>query len=274
MSRGSFGRGSNACHPVGVATWVFVPADRFFAFSNVSAVGARRALTRVAYGETKDAVHVLDVYEPTTGPAKNRPVVLWIHGGGFAKGSRNDPHIVHLARATTSIGFVSVSIDYTLANEHLDPNHPFPYPDYAIAAARDDARTALRFLRAHANEYGIDPKRVAVGGASAGAITALTVAYGSTPANRDEGIRAVVDLWGAFESPTLLQPGDAPLLIMHGTDDHLWMPFEQAVRLRDSAHAEGVPCVFRPLAGKNHGPWEDVDAYLQDDILPFLRHHV
>ncbi len=227
----------------------------------------------VSYGATKDGVHVLDVYEPATGPAEGRPLVVWIHGGAFAYGTRRDPNLVRLARHTASLGFVSVSIDYTLANGGFDEAHPFPYPGASIAKARDDARAAIRFLRTHAGEYGIDPNNIAVGGASAGAITALTVAYGAAPANRDPGIRAVVDLWGALESATLLQRGDAPLLILHGTADQHWMPFAQAERLEHSARTAGVPCTFLPLAGKNHGPWEDLDKYLAD-ITPFLRRNL
>ena len=65
----------------------------------------------------------------------------------------------------------------------------------------------------------------------------------------------------------------APLLILHGTADQLWMPFAHAVALRDSAHDVGVPCEFFPLAGKNHGPWEGLDAYLAD-MTPFLRRYL
>jgi para-nitrobenzyl esterase len=220
-----------------------------------------------------DGVHALDIYSPTTGTPHARPLVMWIHGGGFAKNSRSDPHIIRLAQHSATLGYVSVSIDYTLANPHLDPSHPYPYPWDAVTAARADAAAALRFLRAHATEYNIDPQRVAVGGASAGSMTALELAYGSTPADRDDGILAVVDLWGAMETRTLLQPGDAPLLILHGTADDLWMPYEHALALRDSAHEVGVPCEFFPLAGKNHGPWEGLDSYLAD-MTPFLRRYL
>ena len=65
----------------------------------------------------------------------------------------------------------------------------------------------------------------------------------------------------------------APLVIFHGTADQLWMPYAQALRLRDSARAAGVPCDFNPLPGKNHGPWDGLDAYL-DEIRPFLRAHL
>ncbi|MBX3228295.1 MAG: alpha/beta hydrolase, partial [Labilithrix sp.] len=221
-------------------------------------VGVTRAVT---YGPKED-VHVLDVYTPAGGAATKRPLFVWIHGGAFASGSRRDPHLVRLARHTASLGFVSVSIDYTLANVGFDETRPFPYPGAAVAAARDDARAAIAFMRRRADELGIDPNDVAIGGASAGAITAMAVAYGPAAANRDKGIRAVVDLWGAFQSATMLEPGDAPLLVLHGTADQHWMPFAQAKKLRDSARAANVPCTFIPLPGKNHGPWEGLDEYL------------
>jgi dipeptidyl aminopeptidase/acylaminoacyl peptidase len=76
-----------------------------------------------------------------------------------------------------------------------------------------------------------------------------------------------------MEQKQLLQTGDAPLLILHGTADHQWMPYAQAIRLRDSARTHGVPVTFVPLPGKNHGPWDDLSDYL-DDITPFLRQHL
>jgi acetyl esterase/lipase len=109
----------------------------------------------------------LFIYEPAT-PAP-RPALLWIHGGGYFLGSARDdmfciPFADH-ARCTV------VSVDYRLA-----PEHPFP-------AGPEDCYSALQWIASHSDELGIDPKRIAIGGASAGGGMAAGVAL----MNRDRG---------------------------------------------------------------------------------------
>jgi acetyl esterase/lipase len=83
------------------------------------------------------------------------PALVWIHGGGFIIGSpeQDDAYAFELAR---ELGIVIVSIDYRLA-----PQHPFPTP-------LDDCYTALQWVHTHTQQMGVDPSRIAVGGASAG----------------------------------------------------------------------------------------------------------
>ncbi len=95
------------------------------------------------------------VYRPTT-PAEPLGAIIWHHGGGWVMGDLEG--IDNVARELCEVaGQVVVSVDYRLA-----PEHPFP-------AAVDDARAALRWTALEAaDELGIDPGRVAVGGDSAG----------------------------------------------------------------------------------------------------------
>jgi acetyl esterase/lipase len=94
------------------------------------------------------------VYRPVAG-AGTLPGLLWIHGGGYVLGSiQQDDHMVqHIVEA---VDCVAVSVEYRLA-----PESPFP-------AAVDDCYAALKWMADHAAELGIDPARIAVGGASAG----------------------------------------------------------------------------------------------------------
>lgn len=117
----------------------------------------------VAYlGSGADA-HRLDVYRPTrhAGP---RPVVLYVHGGGFRILSKDSHWVMALAFARQ--GYVVFNINYRLA-----PQHPFP-------AALEDCAEAYRWVLEHAAEFGGDPGRLVLAGESAGAnlVTALTVA--------------------------------------------------------------------------------------------------
>ena len=103
------------------------------------------------------------IFTPEQRSADLAPAVLDIHGGGFAVGplALDDGPNADLVRAT---GAVVVSVDYRLAPEH-------PYP-----AAAEDCYAALRWLVAHAEELGADPRRVAVLGDSAGGGLAATTA--------------------------------------------------------------------------------------------------
>lgn len=102
------------------------------------------------------------VYLPTSvqGPL---PALLWLHGGGYIMGSADAEDL--MAKSITSeIGCAVVSVDYRLA-----PETPYPGPV-------EDCYTALKWLSTHADELGIDPKRIAVGGSSAGGGLAAALA--------------------------------------------------------------------------------------------------
>lgn len=102
------------------------------------------------------------VYQPAldSGP---RGALLWIHGGGMIAGIPEGDHEL-CSRAASELGIVVVNARYRLA-----PEHPFP-------AAIDDLTAALRWLLSSAGELGVDPDRIAVGGASAGGGLAASLA--------------------------------------------------------------------------------------------------
>ncbi len=120
-------------------------------------------LRDISYLPTGEIEHRLDVYRPTSvkGP---RPVVLYVHGGGFRILSKDTHWIMGLAFARR--GYLVVNISYRLA-----PRHPFP-------AAVSDACAAYAWTIANAAQYGGDPSRIILAGESAGAnlVTGLTLA--------------------------------------------------------------------------------------------------
>ena len=117
--------------------------------------------------------------------------LVYFHGGGFVVGSLASHD--HLCRSITSAaGITVISVDYRLA-----PEHPFP-------AAVEDAEAATRFVAANPAEFGVDPKRLAVGGDSAGGNLAAVVA---------------LRLRGKLDAPLALQ-----LLIYPATDADLNTP--------------------------------------------------
>jgi len=132
-----------------------------------------------------------------------RPAVLWMHGGGYILGSP-EVEAVGSSRLARDLGVVVVSPDYRLA-----PEHPFP-------AALDDCMTTLEWMRAHAEELGIDPDRIAVVGASAGGGLAAAVSQRS----HDEGIplRAQVLVYPMLDDRAVLRDDHA------GRGRFLWTP--------------------------------------------------
>lgn len=112
----------------------------------------------VVYGHADGIDLKLDLAQPAMreGPL---PALVFIHGGGWQMGTKNDFEPV--IRQFASEGYVTVSVGYRLA-----PKHPWP-------AQIEDVKCAVRFLRAHADDYGVDPDAIGAIGHSAGAHLAL-----------------------------------------------------------------------------------------------------
>ena len=111
-------------------------------------VDVKRDLLYVKNGHER---HKLDVYLPKKSDGK-RPLVIWIHGGAWRQGSKEGCPAVSLVGR----GFVVASINYRLSGHAVFP------------AQIHDCKAAVRWLRAHADEYGIDPERIGAWGSSAG----------------------------------------------------------------------------------------------------------
>lgn len=133
---------------------------------------------------------MMDIVRPKTasGPL---PAVLMVHGGGFRRGNRESylPMAIRLAER----GYVAATASYRLA-----PRHQFP-------AAVEDVKAAVRFLRANAAKYGIDPERIGTIGGSAGGhlvlmlgLTADVKEFEGTGPNRDQSsrVQCVVNYYG------------------------------------------------------------------------------
>jgi acetyl esterase/lipase len=139
----------------------------------------------------------LDLYYPTQSTAQRFPVIVYIHGGQLLFGDKAAPAGSAAGMwksAATPRGYALVSINY-----RLGPQHKFP-------AMIEDAKCAIRFLRANAATYGIDPDRIGVTGTSSGGYLAALIGL-TGPSAGFEGtgghagvssrVRAVVNEYGA-----------------------------------------------------------------------------
>lgn len=216
----------------------------------------------------------LDVVAPDerTEPA---PAIIWLHGGGWRMQDRKARP--DFARHFASHGFVMVSIDY-----RLTPGTIFPGQLY-------DVRKAVRWIRSHADRYGVDPTRIGLWGSSAGghlaALTGVHSAHtrldGEDSSEVSSAVQAVVEGYGpAFfedqsdESPEAgllggpvrdnlalahaagpvhhVGPDMPPFLILHGTADTL-VPSSHSIALHNALRAAGNDATLYLVEDFGHG---------------------
>ncbi len=228
--------------------------------------------TNVTYGSAvnnsgQTVTLQLDIYEPTGDSVTARPAIVWVHGGSFCCGDKSSPEIVDEASTFARKGYFNVSINYRLEPGGCTASVPTLTCLIAIGEAGEDAQTAVRFLRTNAALYGIDPTRIAIGGSSAGAITALNVGFYSaeTPS---AAVGAAVALSGARLGGTV-NAGDAPSLLFHGTSDVV-VPYQWAVATWTDANAAGLDSFLTSWAGAGHVPYVQHRTEILDQTTNFL----
>jgi acetyl esterase/lipase len=243
----------------------------------------------LAYVPQGDAAQRLDIYLPQRAPDHALPLIMWVHGGGWAAGTKDGCPLVPMV----PLGYVVASVEYRFSQKALFP------------AQIQDCQAAIRWLRANHEKYHIDPDHVGVSGASAGGhLVALLGTAGGKHAfapvggNEDQPdrVQAVCDLFGPSDFNTViaqaradktrnafhfnhgdpysqligvplnsdLAKGDAvspvhyvskdvpPFLILHGTADPL-VPFAQSTELADALRKDGIEVILQPLPGAGHG---------------------
>lgn len=206
----------------------------------------------------------LDVYQPVGDTLPARPAIVWIHGGGFVGGRRS--YMAGVATAYARRGYVTFSIDYRVdsgsrcqAVQDGDTTDPAQVArcTAAIQAAQDDALDAIRWVRDHAATYRIDTTRVAVGGSSAGAVTAINVAQKVNPTHgvvRDRiKVGAALAMSGCNYDLSSIDANDAPISMLHAGHD-IAVPYACARATVNRAKSFGIPArrIFYP-AESGHG---------------------
>ena len=160
------------------------------------AADAPREFRDIAYVEGGHELQRLDLFLP--GKSGPHPLIVYVHGGAWRGGSKKDQPLGKLVAQ----GFAVASVDYRLSTVA-----PFP-------AQMHDIKAAIRFLRAKAGEYGLDVKRFAIAGSSAGGHLAALAGVtggnaeleGSLGAHRDQSsrVQAIISLFGASDLTTIL----------------------------------------------------------------------
>lgn len=231
----------------------------------------------------------LPFYFETPANRPNAPLIVFIHGGGWISGSKDD--CIVAASDFLKAGYAVAAIDYRLA-----PLHPFP-------AAVDDIRSFLRFARGNGHVLGIDPAKIATLGVSAGGHLSLMAASSIDPqerANAAISLSGLTDLTHyrdqhfpiafsfisqflpdedeailAQASPAVqVRPDSAPMLVVHGEEDDI-VPIAQADRMSMASRSAGVRCDLIKIPGEGHTyslpAWREIEKAALSFLSEVLR---
>ena len=253
----------------------------------------------IEFAKIKDHSLKLDLYLPEK--AKESALVVWIHGGGWQKGSKNNCKVKWL----TEHGYSVASISYRLSQIAKFP------------AQLHDCKGAIRWLRANSSKYGYKTNHIVVAGSSAGGHLAALI--GTTSGNqRLEGdvggnlnqrssVAAIIDYYGAtdFILRSKTQPSrankigsvvynllgggadkkvelaklasaayhvtkdDPPLLIFHGDKDNTVL-IDQSEAITKVYKSKGLSVQMNVLSGKKHGGADFYQGENRQRVLKFL----
>lgn len=183
----------------------------------------------------------MDYYRPAPGSVtqidgKEKPTVLFVFGGGFIMGSRNDKFYLPWFKLLTDDGYGVVSVDYRLGLKGVKMKFDLfhildsaKYTKKAVDMGVEDVFAAIRFIIDNKDTLGIDPDNLVISGSSAGAIISLNCMLETcSPTERTailpDGFRfkGLMSFAGAIMSDSGVpkyQTEPGPQLLFHGTDD-------------------------------------------------------
>lgn len=269
-----------------------------------------QAVRNLVYASPQQTNLLLDLYLPEKRAAGPLPVVVWIFGGAFRMGSKDDGQTAG-ALWLTNHGYAVAAFNYRLSQVATFP------------AQTHDCKAAIRFLRANAAKYNLDPNHIAAWGASAGGHLASMLGTSAgdptlegTLGNPDHSsrVQAVVDYFGPTDflqmdahalpngqkhnpadSPesqliggpiqenkektaranpaAYVKSGAPPFLILHGDRDPL-VPVHQSEILFDALRQAGANVTFHKIIGAGHGGPQFNSPVARAMVLAFLDQHL
>lgn len=187
------------------------------------------------YAEKEGENLIIDLYQPENSE-KKRPLIVFMHGGGFAGGSPKNPQEIRFARTAAAKGYNVALISYRLTRKDQSFGCDFEAAGKikTFQLAAEDYMDAVKYLKDHATKFSIDENTIIAGGSSAGAEAVLNAIYNPQlmfgPENpyKDIHFSAVISLAGAIVDARYLTEEQAiPGLFFHGTADQL-VPYATA----------------------------------------------
>tara|TARA_R110000868_G_scaffold30865_1_gene113688 strand:+ start:443 stop:1330 length:888 start_codon:yes stop_codon:yes gene_type:complete len=181
----------------------------------------------------------LDVYSPKKlKETDSLPVVLWMHGGGFAGGKRDNPDEVKMMNYLTENGYIGISISYRLllkdSKKGFGCDCPKTFKLDVFRQATIDYLDAAKYIVENKEILQIDPTKIIAGGSSAGAEGVLNAVYlksffiDDVSKYNNVSFAGLISLAGALvDIDYLSHENTVPTVLFHGTDDNL-VPFGKA----------------------------------------------
>lgn len=211
-------------------------------FSSVS-------INSVNYSDVyNDVRHQMDIYTPNNDTVTNRPVIFYMHGGGFSSGDKNLLDCIDFCTYYAKRGYVAISANYRLSSNTFQFALSQQLQYSTVFEAVADIKGAIRYVRKNhdtGNSLGIDPNSIFIGGYSAGAVLSIHLAYidqvSELPTSPID-VQAIVNNLGGIEGDAgnngysssvngvfsfaggindlnWIDSNDEPLVSVHGTDD-------------------------------------------------------
>lgn len=254
------------------------------------------------YAEKASDSLQLDLYIPDDNRETARPLLLYVHGGGFSGGQRNGSGIDRFCRAIAARGYAVATISYTLVmkGQSFGCDQPAPNKIETFRLTGQDVARATRFLLNEQGRFGIDPTKVVLAGSSAGAEAILHTAY--WPATRtvdgqallplDFRYAGAISMAGALVSLDWVTAASAiPTQFFHGTCDDLvpygfaphhycdvsesgYLPLYGAEAIADRLRALGKPYYLYTVCQGRHEWAGKPLANNVAEILDFLYYDV
>jgi len=221
----------------------FISKSSDIVYANAPAIPAVYVNENVTINQDQ----TMDIWFPVGDTMTKRPLILFVHGGGFISGSKDNDDMQYLADTFAHYGYVTASMNYRINLNAASTSSV----ERAIWRATQDGSATIRFLKHSANTYGIDTNRIFLWGSSAGTFLGLSLLYCSDqerPSSANSGFLqpdlgckdcignsyshsgrpdALVGCWGAIADTSLIAVNEyRPSILFHGDIDPA-VPFSE-----------------------------------------------
>ena len=185
----------------------------------------------------KKKYYLFDLYQPQNDTCTSRPLILWMHGGGFKFGNKKSRGTPLWSKRFAQRGYVCAAVNYRLSKKNTLSD--LSALVNACSDAIEDINQAITFFKKNHLLYKIDTNRIILAGNSAGGMIALQYVYSNPalmqqtgqagiektlPAFNPEHIKAVINFWGGMFNLEWLKNANVPIVSVYGSKDRIVPP--------------------------------------------------